>query len=431
MRYATVCSGIEAPTAAWEGLGWEPVWFSEIEPFPCAVLAHHYPDVPNLGDMTKIIEQVDNGTADDNIGLLAGGTPCQSFSVAGLRRGLDDDRGNLMLEFVRIINKIKPRWVFWENVPGVLSSGRGRDFGAFVGALAQCGYGVAYRVLDAQYYGVPQRRRRVFVVGYLGDWRPPAAVLFEQESLRGHTPPRGKKAERVATFAESSFGQYHQGVGCLRANGGTCGDGSETIVIQGNAIRPDSGCEGKGWSADETCYTLTAADRHAVCYENHPTDSRVKESKICPTVRRRWGTGGGNVPFVAFTQNTRDEVRYIGGDGNIAGAVCANAGVKQQNYLHSGAVVRRLTPLECERLQGFADGYTRIPKKILAGRPKTKHYQNYPDLYAANPDGTWTKYWEDGARYAALGNSMAVPVVRWIGERIDAVDKILKQAETP
>ena len=184
MIYGSVCSGVEAATVAWHPLGWKPRWFSEIEKFPSAVLAHHYPDVPNHGDMTTFKEW-----PDDPIDLLVGGTPCQSFSIAGLRKGLDDPRGNLMLTYLAIAARYKPRWVAWENVPGVLSSNRGRDFGTFLGALGQLGYGFAYRVLDAQYFGVAQRRRRVFVVGYLGDWRRAAAVLFERESLSGHPAP--------------------------------------------------------------------------------------------------------------------------------------------------------------------------------------------------------------------------------------------------
>ena len=178
MRYLSVCSGIEAATVAWHDLGWKPVGFSEIEPFPSAVLAHHYPAVINFGDMTKYKEW--NIEHPD---ILVGGTPCQSFSVAGLRKGLDDPRGNLALTYCGILDHFRPTWFVWENVPGVLSSSGGRDFGSFLGAVAELGYGFAYRVLDAQFFGVAQRRRRVFVVGYLGDWRPPAAVLFERESL--------------------------------------------------------------------------------------------------------------------------------------------------------------------------------------------------------------------------------------------------------
>lgn len=174
-----MCSGIEAASVAWEPLGWDAAWFSEIEPFPCAVLDHRYPDVPNLGDMTRIHENETFKT--EEIDILVGGTPCQSFSVAGKRRGLRDPRGRLALAYAEIVRSKRPRWIVWENVPGVLSSHKGRDFGAFLGALAECGYSLAYRVLDAQYYGVPQRRRRVFVVGHLDGTGDDGAVkvLFD------------------------------------------------------------------------------------------------------------------------------------------------------------------------------------------------------------------------------------------------------------
>jgi len=194
VKYLSVCSGIEAATVAWHELGWEPVAFSEIEAFPSAVLKHHYPTVPNWGDMTKFEEW-----PDADVDLLVGGTPCQSFSVAGLRKGLDDPRGNLMLTYGAIARRYRPRWLVWENVPGVLSSGAGRDFGSFLGLLVELGYGWAYRVLDAQYFGVAQRRRRVFVVGCLGDWRSAAAVLFERHSLQGHPAPSREAREKVAT----------------------------------------------------------------------------------------------------------------------------------------------------------------------------------------------------------------------------------------
>jgi DNA (cytosine-5)-methyltransferase 1 len=191
IRYGSVCSGIEAASVAWHSLGWKPQWFSEIEAFPSAVLAHRWPDVPNLGDFTKI------GGDVAAIDLLVGGTPCQSFSVAGLRGGLEDERGQLALEFLRLARRLGPRWIVWENVPGVLSSNRGRDFGSFLGGLVELGYGFAYRVLDAQYFGVPQKRRRVFVVAHLGDWRRAAAVLFERAGVaRDLASTREEEARR-------------------------------------------------------------------------------------------------------------------------------------------------------------------------------------------------------------------------------------------
>jgi len=234
MRYASVCSGIEAATVAWHTLGWTPVWFSQYDPehdygkgpdFPSQVLEHYYPGVPNLGDMTKLR---DNETYKrSEFDMLVGGTPCQSFSIAGLRGGLDDERGNLALEFVRILAEKQPRWFIWENVPGVLSSSGGADFASILSGFtgrdiakqkfekagiiegaADNDYSVAWRVLDSQYFGVPQRRRRVFVVGHLGaDWRPPAAVLFERESLRRDLTPGGKKGKRTAANTRDSVGE--------------------------------------------------------------------------------------------------------------------------------------------------------------------------------------------------------------------------------
>ena len=193
MKYGSVCSGIEAATVAWDALGWTPVFFSEIEPFPCAVLAHHYPTVPNHGDMTKFKEW-----PDADIDVLVGGTPCQSFSVAGLRQGLRDPRGNLMLTYLAIADRYRPRWVVWENVPGVLSSHGGRDFGAFLSGLADLGYGWAYRVLDAQYFGLAQRRKRVFVVGCAGDWSAAAEVLSLSPRVPWNPAPRRESREGVA-----------------------------------------------------------------------------------------------------------------------------------------------------------------------------------------------------------------------------------------
>jgi DNA (cytosine-5)-methyltransferase 1 len=203
MTYGSVCSGVEAATVAWHSLGWRPQWFSEIEKFPSAVLKHHYPSVPNRGDMTNFKEW-----PDEPIDVLVGGTPCQSFSVAGLRKGLDDPRGNLMLTYLAIAAKYRPKWLVWENVPGVLSSNGGLDFASLLRGMGELGYGFAYRVLDAQYFGVAQRRRRVFVVGYAGNWQRAAAVLFERDSLQGNPAPRREKGEKVADTLTVGANQY-------------------------------------------------------------------------------------------------------------------------------------------------------------------------------------------------------------------------------
>lgn len=196
MRYGSVCSGVEAASVAWESLGWEPVFFSEIEPFPSAVLAHHWPDVPNHGDMTQFEEW---GYEAGDIDVLVGGTPCQSFSIAGLRGGLGDDRGNLALVFMRMVDRLRPKYVIWENVPGVLSSNGGKDFGSILSAMDELRYGWAYRVLDAQYFGVPQRRRRVFLVGHSsGDARRAAKILFECEGGSRNIETSREAREEVA-----------------------------------------------------------------------------------------------------------------------------------------------------------------------------------------------------------------------------------------
>jgi len=457
MKYGSVCSGIEAASVAWHNLGWEPQWFSEIEQFPSEVLKYRFPHVPNLGDMTTINQ---NPIADERpIDLLVGGTPCQSFSVAGLRKGLADPRGNLMLTFLSIADKFRPKWVVWENVPGVLSSNGGKDFGTFLGALGELGYGFAYRVLDAQHFGVAQRRRRVFVVGYLGDWRVAAAVLFERESLQGNTKPSRKKREEVTANAQGSVGEAGQ------------------VVIDRAAFNQGENAQYEPRiETGETMSSLVARGPHAVAqplyYESHPNDSRVNGPKdVADTVSARYGTGGGNTPLVQQpiaiqdvrpiekAQNGRgwnDDGTSYTVDTKATQGVAQPIAVDTYNYTtndhttqtirsqsdteHIGAVlqpmafdwqsggdmrgmnlqektqlqrcqtpavmhsmaIRRLTPKECERLQGFPDDWTKIP------------YRNKP-----------ADQCPDGPRYKACGNSMAVPVMRWIGERINLIESML------
>ncbi|RYG76417.1 MAG: DNA cytosine methyltransferase, partial [Alphaproteobacteria bacterium] len=279
---------IEAATMAWHPLGWEPAFFSEIENFPSAVLAHHYPHVPNLGDMTKFQEWPDHA-----IDLLVGGTPCQSFSVAGLRAGLADPRGNLMLTYLAIAARYRPRWLVWENVPGVLSSNGGRDFGTFLGGLGELGYGFAYRVLDAQFCrthghdrAVPQRRRRVFVIGYLGDWRRATAVLFDGASLRGDpAPSRSSRKDVAPTISSRPTGGGGLGTDFDLDGGLIAADIAATLPAGGNAT---GGARQPGMGA-ETAATM----------------------------------------LIAFAQNQRDEVREV----PVAGALAAEPGMKQQTYL--------------------------------------------------------------------------------------------------
>ena len=343
MRYGSVCSGIEAATAAWHPLGWDAAFFSEIENFPRAVLEHHYPEVPLHGDFTTI-------GADDygSIDILVGGTPCQSFSIAGLRKGMDDDRGNLALEFLKLAQRKSPTWLVWENVPGVLSSNGGRDFGAFLGGLVELGYGFAYRVLDAQYFGVAQRRRRVFVVGYLGDWRRAAAVLFERESLSGHPAPRRETREEVAACLTRGVGQRYDFE-------------TETLPI--------------AFGAQNSAKQGDSVSKH-----------------VTPTLDK------SKTPAVAFAQNQTGEVR----EGQVFNTLNTNSNASGRNtpLLRDSMTVRRLTPIECERLQGFPDNYTQIPWRNKAA-------EDCPD----------------GPRYKALGNSMAVPVMKWIGSRINKYEQ--------
>ncbi len=391
MRYLSVCSGVEAATMAWHDLGWTPAAFSEIEKFPSEVLAHHYPSVPNLGDMTNYKEW-----NLESINLLVGGTPCQSFSVAGLRKGLEDPRGNLALTYVGILDKFRPKWCIWENVPGVLSSNGGRDLGSFLGALVELGYGFSYRVLDAQYFGVPQRRRRIFVVGCLGDWESPAKVLFERESLRRDTPPSREKKQATASFTPSSFGNYSEGVGTLRSAGGDLGGGSETLVYA-----PDiSPC------LETTCNDYSRADGFTMMvYETHPADSRVKPmGDVCQTVTSRWGTGGGNVPLVQEAYSIREDAKANNFSATPLAVTPALQALRPsvqshhaQTFIANPMTVRRLTPIECERLQGFPDNFTNIPWR---GKPDTP----------------------DAPRYKAMGNSMAVPCMKWLGKRIQKVE---------
>jgi site-specific DNA-cytosine methylase len=292
VRYLSVCSGIEAASVAWEPLGWEPAAFAEVEKFPSAVLAHHWPQVPNLGDMTRH-ESWNLGAID----LLVGGTPCQSFSVAGLRKGLHDPRGGLMLTFLEIAQRQRPRWIVWENVPGVLSSHGGRDFGAFLGALGALGYGWAYRVLDAQWFGVAQRRRRVFVVGCLGDGAAAATVLFESESVCRNPAPSREKGQGVAADAAGGVGgrSWPAGVAStLRKENGSPGYANQDIFSQGGAnLVPASA---KAWGLDSHC-TNTSEASMLPHPKGGPRAFGITEEQA-PTLR------GGRVQGVAHVCDT-------------------------------------------------------------------------------------------------------------------------------
>lgn len=422
MKYGSICSGIEAATVAWHTLGWEPAWFSEIAPFPSAVLAHHYPNVANLGDMTKLTGMLDRFEIDAP-DVVCGGTPCQAFSVSGNRQSLGDDRGNLSLVFCEVCNAVddirrnrgeQPAIILWENVPGVLST-HDNAFGCFLAGLAGespidppngqwptagiivgAQRSVAWRVLDAQYFGLAQRRKRVFVVASARADIDVGQVLFEFDGVQRTAKPRRETGQgdtrATAVGVDADSGKPTFGVEVSHtlktttteavfvgvqdvAPTVTCnisslmsGDGliksPLAISIQGNTIdRNHGGVQGIGISTEDISYTLTTTDRHAVAFAQDQyvlwqalryDGVRVAtDQDTVPTLTSYMGTGGNNVPLIN---------------------------------------VRRLTPRECERLQGFPDDYTLIP---------------YKDKDAS-----------DAVRYHALGNSWAVPVVRWIGRRI-------------
>lgn len=560
MKYVSIFSGIEAATVAWHPLGWEPLAFSEIDPFPSTVLQHHYPDIPNLGDITKIDWSPYVGAAD----IVVGGSPCQSFSVAGKREGLAGASG-LMFEYIRAVRELRPRWFVWENVPGAFTSERGEAYRQLLSEMDALGYGLAWRVLDAQFFGVAQRRERVFLVGSLGTMRC-AEVLFERESLSWDHQSSRQKRQALAEEAQGCVGEADHDSGCLtpgetqsrrvyptsgvyptlstreksgqnqesvftqfgddvagtltaRYDSSPCVDrGANVVVDERDKVflcqTAQTGSNGKLVKQDDVMNTLDRTNSTAVAaLDFNPTDARLRyaHDDVSQTLTARAGTGGNQVPLVqvqpvaflynqgskarslglgeinptlktdhnpvvAFAQNQCDDSRE---QGDVAGALVVRQGAKQQTYIcradgqtnamagvnlaptltshakkdppiiypaedstgedepvtlqirggkpgggksaliqhdmsatlsthntrtlitgdneERGLTVRRLTPRECERLQGFPDDYTDIPYRNKEHAP-------------------------DGARYKALGNSMAVPVMRWIGERIRMVE---------
>lgn len=561
MKYVSIFSGIEAATVAWHPLGWEPLAFSEIDPFPSTVLQHHYPDIPNLGDITKIDWSPYVGAAD----IVVGGSPCQSFSVAGKREGLAGASG-LMFEYIRAVRELRPRWFVWENVPGAFTSERGEAYRQLLSEMDALGYGLAWRVLDAQFFGVAQRRERVFLVGSLGTMRC-AEVLFERESLSWDHQSSRQKRQALAEEAQGCVGEADHDSGCLtpgetqsrrvypasgvyptlstreksgqnqesvftqfgddvagtltaRYDSSPCVDrGANVVVDERDKVflcqTAQTGSNGKLVKQDDVMNTLDRTNSTAVAaLDFNPTDARLRyaHDDVSQTLTARAGTGGNQVPLVqvqpvaflynqgskarslglgeisptlktdhnlvvAFAQNQCDDSRE---QGDVAGALVVRQGAKQQTYIcradgqtnamagvnlaptltsnakkdppiiypaedstgedepvtlqirggkpgggksaliqhdmsatlsthntrtlitgdneERGLTVRRLTPRECERLQGFPDDYTDIPYRNKEHAP-------------------------DGARYKALGNSMAVPVMRWIGERIRTVEE--------
>ena len=495
ITYGSVCSGIEAATVAWEPLGWKASWYAEIEPFPCAVLSHHYPAIPNHGDMTRLAALVLSGKIPAPE-VLVGGTPCQAFSVAGMREGLADPRGALTIKYVELLDAIdhvrtkrgEPEAAcVWENVPGVLSD-KGNAFGCFLGALvgesaelkppggkwkdAGCVYGptrtVAWRVLDAQYFGLAQRRRRVFVVASARAGFDPLEVLFEREGVRRDTPPRRGQGQDVACTLDArtdgggfpgtdgatgghvvappawprAFGggancQHTEVATALSAHpGGTRMDAeTETFVVAAPLTTNPYGDHESRESLlviHGTQDPCTLADQAFALGRNSGQENAVlafsckdhgaDAGHLAPTLRAM-GHGashpnaGGQVA-VCITGDITHTLKAEGFDASedgtgrgqpivscreVAQTLTSSYGKQVDstdsatgpNVVSHPGSVRRLTPRECERLQGFPDDYTLIPYR---GKP----ISDCPD----------------GPRYKAIGNSKAVPVVRWIGQRL-------------
>ncbi|HAT6800608.1 TPA: Dam family site-specific DNA-(adenine-N6)-methyltransferase [Citrobacter freundii] len=508
MKYGSVCSGIEAASKAWEPLGWKPVWFSEIEPFPSAVLANHWPEVSNLGDMTKIADAVRAGEVEAP-DVLVGGTPCQAFSIAGLREGLSDDRGQLTLSYVELANAIDTKRhergepeaiIVWENVPGVLSS-KDNAFGCFLAGLAGesselqptggkwthagCVSGpervIAWRILDAQFFGVAQRRRRVFVVASARKGFDPAAVLFEFESVRRDTPPRRESQSTVAALTANgvgtcgaddnqgqaghliAFGGGNTGgnidvAACLTTKGQRIDFDVETFAVHGTQD-PDTNCElahtlGRNNGQENACIAFSYKDNGADATSNlSPTiragnhDKSHANSGQPPAIAYAFKAGqGAKAGGIGYAEEQSPTLTSASSGTNLAPAICIQhasigrhdaVGPQGKGYqedvaftqdsrssadvVRYGMQVRRLTPRECERLQGFPDDHTLVPygRKV---RPE-KMDRDFAKYLMRGGNLTFEECCgraADGPRYKAIGNSMAVPVMRWIGERIAA-----------
>lgn len=485
ITYGSVCSGIEAASVAWHCLGWQPAWFAEIEKFPSAVLAYRWPDVSNLGDMTQIAAAIRAGKIDAP-DVLVGGTPCQAFSVAGLRNGLADERGQLTLAFVELVNAIdekrreqgkSPVIVVWENVPGVFSS-KDNAFGCFLAGLAgescalespgkrwsNAGYvlgperAIAWRVLDAQFFGVAQRRRRVFVVATARRDIDPAKILFEFEGLRRNSPPSRKKEKAVAALTSSGVGV--RGADDNQAQAGhlipecVTGDISHTLKAEGfDGSKDGTGrgtpiiamAHGQGGAeikTDDTAPTLTCNHEAPIVFSSNG------HASFAPGVGAlRAKSGADHETFAIHGTQDPDTLKYLAhtlgrnhgqenavvyafkaGQGAKAGGIgwaeeqsptltAASSGSNLSPSVMKNMAVRRLTPVECERLQGFPDNHTLIPTQ----KRKQLTAEEYAYLRHHRPELTAEQAYRlaaDGPRYKAIGNSMAVPVMRWIGSRI-------------
>lgn len=415
------------------------MFHAEIEPFPSAVYASHFPNCQNYGDITQF-----KSWPDHAIQLLVGGTPCQSFSVAGLRKGLDDPRGNLALVFLAIVDRYRPTWILWENVPGVHSSWsdekvsapseesrrliradgldpedfeqveQSSDFDCFLSGLEQLGYGVATTVLDAQFFGLAQRRERVFVVGHSGgQWQRSAAVLFDSSCLRGDSAPSREKGEGTTHSLAPCIGASGRGferTGDTRGqdavvasplmygSGNPSGHNARSVRCKDSHIiahaLSSEAFDAKGPSSDGDGLSLVPVAFQPRIARNGRGDMGDKVNAL--NSQSGESGKGDAAPCVAFNQNQRAEVTT----NETSGSLNKGGGKPGQGYpaIQQGYAVRRLTTTECERLMGFPDGWTDI---TFNGKSAS-----------------------DGPRYRALGNSMAVLVLRWLGERIKAVDNL-------
>lgn len=480
MKYLSLFSGIEACTVAWKPLGWECAAVAEIEPFPCAVLAHHYQNVPNLGDVTKITEEDIKNLGQ--IDLVVFGSPCQNLSVAGNRKGLQGESSGLFYEAIRIFEYARKhcnaRFALWENVPGSFSSNKGDDFREVVRELSGCGYfetpqngwgntGIAlgenglveWRVLDAQYFGLAQRRKRVFAILDTGNWQDRPPILLEPKSVCGDTPPSRETRQNLAADTQTGVGVQALPINTMTYQGRPSDDGrmgsgigrendpiptltvnhshavvygfdsrwynqtpkelcptltatdykeAKAIIIAGNIIgrSPQNGGNGNGFD-EEVCYTLTTADRHAVAFsfdslgsnsmKSANPNSGCREVELAKTLDTTYPCPSKNQGGIAIAHVFKERAGCEGGGKGYMGQdekAYTLSTSQDQNLLHK-SIIRRLTPTECERLQGFPDTYTKIP------------YRNKP-----------ADQCPDSPRYKALGNSMAVPVMQWIGKQI-------------
>ena len=453
MRYLSVCSGIEAASVAWESLGWTPVGFSEIEPFPCEVLKQRFPNVKNYGDLTNYEQwDIEPGTVD----VICGGPPCQAFSVAGLREGMADPRGNLSLIYFGLVNRIKPKWIVYENVPGLLSARGGSDFSALISALAECGYGFAYRMLDAQHFGLAQRRQRVFLVGCRsGDWRHSAAVLFDGPSSFGHFKKGEEEGQAVAPASGTGAGSPSEQLPfgtrgnpdvahCLET---TCHDysradgfnmvldgrkelpiafkvrcGGEYTGAKGGEVKPtEYGGTGMLHYKDKTFTVAATQDQFVATPVTYSIreDSKANTFHVKETDTALCVTSIRPSPMAQHAQNfivQQSEVKAVAFQpGNLARRAGSDPSTEvfptlskdsgdQNPHVAVPMAVRRLLPEECEALQGFPKNHTRISWR---GKPEEEC--------------------ADGPRYKAIGNSMAVNCMFWIGRRIQLVDDLVAE----